>query len=595
MSERDGDDTPAPDADPAPAPAPASASEGGEASGGEGEDATAGQPLGPAKPEVAAQAITGAITPATSVRERDDGAVVREASFADVATRPQREAITHADAVNDVAFYRKLVRLDGDLAGTIRAKSQVGAMGAEVTHPAMRGHEDELSDLERDIMDACGDLLTRLGLDREMKSFFRRLIIHGNDVSHIEYEDGVGVTDVTELPLQALTITDTKPDTGVDEADRKFGPLDDSTGVTDMDKTIHEGNWYTINEDLDSQQAYPARDILHMAINKRGNWYTDRENRDTYSVWGERRLAPIKFALQAKQKTLSNKVALDDSLLAREVYHIDVETLFGHIQNDSERTERAREYKEDLKSKLNNLAPDEKPILPEEVSVTVEGPDGSTADNQTEFIEMMNNTIQHALTFHSASFGRDAGGSLAGNQPAKEMSDTGVKALRSVVKAEFRELFRVHALLAFPEARGSSTGPDGPRRANAAGPEDYVLADDVTLPTLSFDPVSRRDKSDRVKDAAAAYEKGVADLNEARAWIDLDPIKDEDVEEMFFRRDPREMDTGDEPGAGDGDGGVGREQDESEEDQGQGPGQGQQPNDDGAGEAAATEAGNGGA
>lgn len=556
--------------------------------GGGGDDADQEDPL-PYDHSAAAEAMTDSIKTETSVEEvdADDGeAVARSATVADVATRPQREAIDRAKAVNDVAFYRNLTRLDGDLAGTIRAKAQVGAMGPEVTHPAMRGHEDELSDIERDIMEECESLMERLDLTREMKSFFKQLITHGNDVSHIEYEEGVGVTNLQELPLQALTITDDRPSGDTSARDQLMpGPIDDGSGETDMDETIHEGNWYVLNEDApDAMQVYPARDVLHMAINKRGNWYTDREGRDTYGVWGERRLAPIKFALQAKQNTLSNKVALDDSLLAREVYHIDVETLFGHIPNDQERTEKAREYKEKLKKQLNNLAPDEKPILPEEVSVTVEGPDGSTADNQTQFIEMMNNTIQHALTFHSASFGRDAGGSMAGNQPAKEMSDTGVKALRNIIKREFRELFRIHTLLVFPEARQPATNPDGTRKTDAEGYEQYELKDDITLPVLAFDPVSRRDKSDRVKDAVAAYEKGVADLNEARAWVELDPIKEEDVDDMFFRRDPTAMEDPNADPDGEGEGGVGREQDESEEDQGQGPGQGQNPNDDGTGD-----------
>ena len=531
----------------------------------------------------AAQALTDAASPSVSVQSGDNW-VAREASFADVATRPKERAITDADTINDVVFYRQLAHLDGDLAGTIRAKSQVGAMGPEVSHPAMRGHEDELSDEERDMVEACEALMDRLNLNRRMQAIFKQLIIHGNFACHIEYADGAGITDITPLPLQALTITDQRPnpDTAT-TIDTMEGPLQQS-GNTDMDQTIHEGNYYVLNEgDSDDMEVHPADEVFHLAINKWGNWYEDRRGRSTYSVWGERRLAPVKFALQAKQNTLSNKVALDDSLLAREVYHIDVETLFGHIPNDKERTEKAEEYKDKLKRKLNSLAPDEKPILPEEVSVEVNGPDGKTADNQTGFIQMMNDTLQHALTFHSASFGRDAGGSLAGNKPAKEMSDTGVKSLRDVVKDEFRELFRIHCLLAVENARQPATDAEDNRIRGATGFDQWDIKDGLTLPILAFDPVSRRDKSDRVKDAVAAYEKGVADLNEARAWVDLDPIKEDDVEDMFFRRDPTAME--DPTAQPEGEGGVGREQNQSEPNQNQGPGQGKNPNDDGSGEA----------
>jgi hypothetical protein len=563
--------------------APAHPESGGGGSGSVGDDDL------PYSHAAAAAAVTDAVEVETHVEDAGENTVARSATFADVANRPKEQAINDADTINDVVFYDQLVEFDGDLAGTIRAKSQVAGMGAEVTHPAMRGREEELSEIEQRIMRACEtDLLVGLDLRRRMQAIFRRLIIHGNEIAHIKYADGEGVTGLQELPLRALTIVDedTHENSEVSATGDKPGPLLDSgSGEADMEKTIHDADRYVLNEgDSDSRQSYYREEILHLAINKHGNWYTDRVGRDTFGIWGERRLEPIKFAMQAKANTLANKVALDDSLLAREVYHIDIETLYGHIQNDKERTQKAKEYKNKLKRQLNNLAPDEKPILPEEVSVSVQGPDGSTADNQTGFIEMMNNTMQHALTFHSASFGRDAGGSLAGNRPAKEMSDTGVKSLRDVVKREFRQLFRIHALLKFPEARAPATNGEGDRvnSDEIRDYEQYTLTDDITLPVLSFDPVSRRDKSDRVKDAAAAYEKGVADLNEARRWVDLDPVKEEEVDDMMFRKDPTKMED---PTADDGEGGVGREQNQSEPDQNQGPGQGNNPNDDGTGDA----------
>ena len=470
--------------------------------------------------------------------------VTRSAAFAEVARRPKQNAIEADDNLNDVEFYEKLRNLDGELDGSVRAQSQVATLSPGVTHPALEGDQEEMTATEETLLRDAEALLRELRIGtNELESMAEDIVTHGNHVLHVTYdEDQGGVQSLTPLPLASLTIVEDDMVQGgtvvydTDDDDELslsalMGNDDATTG-----QTVSSADWYVLNEGTDNEQLFPARDIIHLEYGRWGNWHTDLEGRQTFNVWGRRRLEPIKFALQAKANTLANKVAMDDKLLAREFYHIDVEALYGHIENDQRRTEKAQEYAEKLRTQLNDLDADEKPILPSEVEVEVKGPSGQKAIDMANFIEMMNNSIMHGMLFHVGSFGRDAGeGTLGGTRPAKEMSETNVRHLRSVLKEGFRELFRIHTLLGEREsARTRVQSPD----ETLKGPEKYRLADDVTVPELTFDPISPRDQSDKVKDSVTAYQKGVVDLNEAREMLGHDPVTEDDIEDMLFKGNP---------------------------------------------------------
>lgn len=480
----------------------------------------------------------------TSVVEGDDGQPVvtretRTAAFAEVADRPKKKALEGDKNKNDIEFFDDLRKFDAELAGTIRAQCQSAASGLSVTHPAIEGERSDMNEMEEKITRACRDLVDELDLREDASTYFRNAVTHGNDVSHIQYEeqseDGEGgVTDLTPLPLRIMTI--------VDEQTARDGFYQNEpaslNGTQNYDKLITSPDFYVLSEENDNaRQVLPAHDVLHIARNQRGNWHDDRLGRTTYNVWGERALEPIKYAVQTKQNTLANKVAMDDKLLTREYYQINVEELFGHLEDPDRRQEEVERYAGELREKLEDLDADQKPIIPEEVSVEVKGPQGETARNMAEFIETMNNSIQHALTYHVASFGRDAGGTDRGNRPAKEMSENTVRQLRDVVKTSFRELFKIHAMLRFEDAR-ELTNPefDDVRR--------YELADDIVLPELKFDPVDPENRNDEVRNAATMYEKGFADLNEARAEVSLEPIDEFERDERMWQpqKNPTTMD-----------------------------------------------------
>lgn len=499
----------------------------------------------------------------TGIEEVDEEEFVvhRTAAFAELADRPKRKAIDEEKAKGEVKFFDDLRAFDAELAGTIHAQSQSAASGVDASHPAEADVEMEMSDEERKVTQACRDLLRDLGIKQDALTIFRDLISHGNDVSWIEMDDEEGVTDLRVLPLRALTILDEQ--TYENRGPNQSEPfISDSDSGKNFDRVIQDADYYVINEgDEENEQAYREHEVLHIALNKRRNWHKDRKGRWTFSVWGERRLEPTRYSLQAKQNTLANKVAMDDKLLAREFYKVNVAELFGHIEDPDRRQKKAEEYADELRQLLEGLEADQKPILPEEVDVIVEGPDGDTARNMSNFIQTMNDSLQHALTYHVASFGRDAGGTDRGNRPAKEMSDNSVRQLRNIVKHSFQYLFEVHTILKFPEYRevaDDSFDDDDIRR--------YKVNDDITLPTLEFDPVDPTEQSEKVRDAISLYEKGVADLNEARAIVGLDPLGEQDIEDRWFLKNPttkeediemelEEQDDGNTTDDDDGDGG----------------------------------------
>jgi hypothetical protein len=375
----------------------------------------------------------------------------------------------------------------------------------------MEGEEEEPGKRDKTALDDCRKLARELNLELIMPSIFKNMIALGNDMNKIIYEEGVGVQDLQSLPAQDVTIVDKENDDVLD--------------------VVQSGNYYVLNEGTDDEVVRESWKILHFAIERRGNWFEDRMGRDTYGVWGAPRLEPIKFALQAKHNTLTNKVAMDDSLIAREVYKIDVETLFGHIKNDDDREDKAEEYARQLKERLEGLKPDEKPILPEEVTMEVKGPEGQAREH-ADFLNMMNDSIMHALTFHVGGVGRDAGGPFIGNRPAKDESLNNVHHLRQIMSHKLRELFRIHLVLKHPEWRDTDASPQGPS-GEEPNITEWKLEDDIIVPKIEWNPLETGDQERRVSIATKAYQSNLVTRNEAREIIGMDPLAEEDVEKLF--------------------------------------------------------------
>jgi|GEM_PF-6350269 len=456
--------------------------------------------------------------------------VTRSASLAEVVSEP-REILEKDQFETDFDLYERLIEIDPELAGTIRAQAQL-ASGFELIHPTTEGDSEEPTDADVTAHNDCMELVQALDLDLSQPSMFKHMIGMGNDISKIIYSDGVGVTGLQSLPLRSVTIIDEDTQPGVQNAiaEAKKQAQDDEeielTTYTDNlpDAVVQDADFYVLNEGKKDMKMIESWKILHLAVERRGNWFTDKFDRKTYGVWGAPRIEPTKFALQAKHNTLTNKVSMDDSLIAREIYHIDVATLFGHINNDDKREKKAKKYASDLKETLEGLGPDEKPILPDEVSVDVQGPEGK-AKEHGDFLDLMNDSIMHALTFNVSGVGRDAGGPYIGNRPAKDTSLNNVRHLRETMGRQLRKLFKIHLLLKHPEWR-----------EDMADPEDvstWKLRDDITLPKVEWAQMEDGDLERIVNAATKAYGSKLITRNEAREMFGLDPIPDDEIDRLF--------------------------------------------------------------
>ena len=487
------------------------------------------------------KALTGADITA-DVEETDSGyEVTRSASLAEVVSKPKEILDSHRFG-SDWELYDRLLEIDPELAGTVRAQAQM-ASGFNVISPANMGEQEEMTEEDEIALKDCKDLVEELQLELIQPSIFKNMIVHGNDINKIIYENGVGVRSLQSLPLRNVTIID--EDTNLitrraKQEAREYGNTED----IDLDKyidniegtSVQSGDYYVLNEAMGNEKKIESYKILHLAPESRSNWRKDRFDRVTYGVWGAPRVEPIKFALQAKHNTLTNKVAMDDSLIAREVYKIDVEKLYGHIKNDEEREKKAKNYANDLKEKLESMQPDEKPILPEPVDVEIMGAEGHAREH-ADFLNMMNDAIMHALTFHVGGTGRDAGGPYIGNAPAKDSSQTNVKHLRKLMAHKLKKLFKIHLLLKHPEWRDNHGSPDNI--------DKWTFREDIEIvvPEVEWDALEEGDMQRLVDVATKAWEKDLITRNEARQLMGFDPADDEKVDKILNdKRRKQEMD-----------------------------------------------------
>lgn len=471
--------------------------------------------------------------------EEDSARVTRSASVAQVVQEP-RDVLSETEFENDFELYNRLLEIDPELAGSIRAQAQL-ASGFRVIHPAVEGKDEEPTSREETALRECQRLVEKLSLKLEQPSIFARLVAMGNDINKIVYSQDAGVEKLQSLPLETVTIVDDETQTNIRNAlsAAKDAAADSDEVELDLDiyrqnlvdATVQSGDWYVLNEGHPEQKMIPSFKILHFNTERRTHWWEDEFDRQTYGVWGKPRIEPTKFSLQAKHNTLTNKVALDDSLIAREIYKIDIDTLFGHIKNDGDRQDKADEYATELKNQLEGLGPGEQPILPKEVEVEVKGPQGQAREH-ADFLNMMNDSIMHALTFHVGSVGRDAGGMMQGNRPSKDMSHNNVTHLRNQMAHKLRELFRMHLKLLHADQTGwvDKNGETG----QEPDISKWKLNSDIVLPKVMFDEMEAGDMERKVNVATKAYNSKLLTRNEAREVIGFDPLSKEDAREKIF-------------------------------------------------------------
>ena len=471
------------------------------------------------------------------VQEEDTAGVVVDVEQSDRTefASPVAESVKSArknlqDKENTTVFdlYDEMLDLDPELSGAVRAISH-SASNYDIVLPTDDPTDDDLKALKH-----TKELERRLELPLTLTDILKKLVAHGNDINKKVYNEDEGIIKLQNLPTNAITIVESEGDiiTGEDEHDTSVGNMvrrlmqrrEDKADVSSgaINEVFSRG-LYVLNEatgDVTHRTIKPEN-IIHFSVDERSNWFTDVMDRETYGVWGQSRLEPLTFTIQTKYNTLTNKVAMDDSLLAREIYYIDTESLFGDIQNRKDRKKAAEKYAKQLKRKIEQLGPDERPMLPEEVNVEVIGPEGKAID-QTPFLEQLNHSIAAALTFPMAGLGRGTTSVKAGEEISSLWAENNIKNLRTALTFRLEELFKENLLLLEPDWRKEDVG----------GLDSWELKDDITVPTIEFEPFREEDLTEIVSQIKGMVSVKAITLKERREMFGL-PTDEESIENVI--------------------------------------------------------------
>lgn len=423
-------------------------------------------------------------------------------------TRSQLQGKSHD---TDFDLYDAMMDIDPELSGAVNAIAQ-SASSYEVVSPS-----DEPTEKGQKALEECQALDERLKGPKIAVDILRNLVKYGNDINKKVYDDEMGVKKVQSLPINAMTIVDDAEDLKDSTSDDPSGIFESLTQANSEEEEISgqeidevfSREAYVLNEDNNDADpnVIKPHNVLHFSIDARSNWHTDRVGRETYGIWGKSRLESLKFTIQTKYNTLTNKVAMDDKLLAREIYYMDTTELFGDINDFDERKKQAKKYAHEIKGMIEELGADERPILPDQVEVEVIGPDGKAIDQQP-FLEQLNNSIAAALTFPMAGLGRGTTSVKAGEEISSLWAENNIKNLRGVVIQGFEEIFRDHIKLTHPEWVENSD--------SAENLGQMKLDPDVEIPTLEYEPFKEADMTEKARQLKLLYETETAGRAERR-------------------------------------------------------------------------------
>lgn len=455
-----------------------------------------------------------------------------------------------------------LVDLDGELSGAVNAIAQ-SATYSDIVLP-----EDDPSDEEEKILEECRLLAERIRGREVAIDVLRNLIKYGNDISKKVYNEDDGIIALQSLPVNSVTIVEDRNNIGEggDSIPTEFSDIfqaaaePENLEEPEEIEEAFERDAYVLNEDESKDPPIiEPYNVLHFAIDARSHWFEDHTGRITYGVWGQSRLEALKFTIQTKYNTLTNKVAMDDKLLAREVYYIDTEKLFGDIPDRDERIAKAEDYAEDLATMLEELEADERPIVPKDVEVQVIGPEGKAID-QRPFVEQLNNGIAAALTFPMAGLGRGTTAVKAGEEISSLWAENNIQNLRRAVVVGFEELFRDHIKLKFPDLVVN--------RDEADNIGDWELDPEIAIPTLKYEPFKQDDRTELANQIETLVNVGVMGISEARDEWGL-PTDEESMERLAEENPNFGAPSGDEGPPGEDEGPPeSPDEDESEDDEG---------------------------
>lgn len=379
---------------------------------------------------------------------------------------------------NEFDLFDSMVKLDPELNGAVRS---VALTANNYTIDYVSARNDR-------IRQAIQMLVERLDFDDLLINAMRNLMVYGNDVNKMVGRSGVGITEVTSLPIKQITITDKRGADGI-----PFSASEqDYVGTND---------YYHLREGQYTSQLFPRDEILHFRIDYRSNWLTDSKSRVTYGVWGASRFTSLKQGIRAKYNSLNNRIALEDAL-TKQFITID-KSAIEHITDPDEQAERLGRIMDEVIDLFEGLRGDQMPILPSYVTLHHVDLHNTIPDN-TGFLDMIGSNIAAVLHVPRVAAGQERGSTFAATYNANMWANTAITRLQHVLKQGIMELFSVHLNLLGIEHR----------------PRD--------LPNFDFEPVAEESLMDSMRRAVMGYQAGILTLNQALEIVNLPARSDGD-------------------------------------------------------------------
>jgi hypothetical protein len=377
----------------------------------------------------------------------------------------------------DFELFDEMLKLDPELNGAVRAVS-LTANNYTIDYRAARNAR---------IREAIRTLTEEtLDFDDFLISAMRNLMVYGNDINKYVGSSREGITDVQNLPVKQITILDSR---GINEVSDEVNPV-----IT--------AERYLLREGEQTQEEFPANEILHIRTDYRSNWFEDSESRVTYGIWGASRFTSLKQAIRAKYNSMNNRIALEDAM-TKQFITID-KSAIAHIQDPNEQRERLSHIMQQVVDTLESLRGDQVPIFPDYVSI--QHIDQRTAiPDTTSFLDNVNADIAAVLQVPRVAAGQEKGSTFAATYTANQWSAQAIRRMLSILNQSVKKMFSRHLEL-----------------LNIA----HEMKD---LPVVVFEPIDEETRLNKMQRANIGYSNGILTLNQALEIVGLPQELEGDV------------------------------------------------------------------
>jgi hypothetical protein len=380
---------------------------------------------------------------------------------------------------NEFDLYDHMIKLDPELNGAVRAVS-LTANNYEINYD--KGKNATIRNAIQELVEET------LDLDDILINKMRNLMVYGNDINKLVGKEGVGITNLQNLPIKQITIVDERGGLG-------------SYFVADEDNPIMNATTYMVREGTMYEVAIPNREILHVRVDYRSNWFTDNKGRKTYGVWGASRFTSLKQAIRMKYNTMNNRISLEDAM-TKQYITID-KSAIEHIQDPAEQQERLLYIMDEVITLFQGLRGDQIPVLPHYVELHHVDL-GNALPNSSDFLDSVNADIAAVLQVPRVAAGQEKGSTFAATFNANLWAVQAISRMHRILQDSTMKMFSEHLTLMGIE---------------------HKMKD---LPTITFDTMDSETPLNVMQRMVMGYTNGILTLNQALEGLSLPSAKDGD-------------------------------------------------------------------